>query len=387
MLDQLRSGFNRVFNHGPTHTFFAPGRINLIGEHIDYNGGYVFPCAITYGTYALVSLRDDQECHVYSENFKELGVITFDLSDLANKKEHDWANYPKGVLEILRRKGYQVSQGFNIYYYGNIPNGAGLSSSASIEMVTCWLVNELFDLGLSRVECVLIGKEVENDYIGVNSGIMDQFAIVMGQIDQAMLLNTNTLEHQMVPLELKDASIVISNTNKRRGLTDSQYNERRSECEVALSLIQGIKQIDYLCDLNNEEFNQVKHVLKDDVYLRRARHAVSENQRTILASKVLQEGDIEGFGKLMNESHVSLRDDYEVTGIELDTLVEAAWEHEGTIGSRVTGAGFGGCSISIVKNDQINDFIKTVGEKYQSKIGYEATFYVASVGKGAHQID
>ena len=387
MVEAFVKGFKTIFKHEPEHTFFAPGRINLIGEHIDYNGGVVFPCAITYGTYALVSQRDDNECHVYSQNFKELGIISFNLDDLSFKKEHDWANYPKGVLSILKSKGYELTSGLNIYYYGDIPNGAGLSSSASIEMVTCWMVNTLFHFKLSRIECALLGQEVENKYIGVNSGIMDQFAIVMGQTDKAMLLNTNTLSYEMVPLKLNDVSIVISNTNKRRGLTDSKYNERRAECEEALRLIQQVKPIGYLCDLNKDELAEVKHLFTDDILYRRARHAVSENERTIEASKVLQQGDIESFGKLMNESHLSLRDDYEVTGVELDTLVETAWNHPGTIGARVTVAGFGGCSIALVKNEAIDDFIEEVGQTYRDKIGYDATFYVACVGEGTHQVN
>ncbi len=385
-MKQFEQLFVEKFNCEPEHTFFAPGRINLIGEHIDYNGGFVFPCAITYGTYAWVSLRDDQEVHFYSHNFENQGVIKIDLNDLAYQEVHDWANYPKGVLSVLSQRNLVCPQGLNIFYYGNIPNGAGLSSSASIEMVSAWMVNVLFDFKMTMVECALLGKEVENKYIGVNSGIMDQFAIGMGQKDKALLLNTETLDYEVIPVELGDAKIVISNTNKRRGLADSKYNQRRGECEAALELLQKEVDIKNLCDLSVAQFEQVKHVLTDDVLLRRARHAISENERTIQATKVLKEKDISAFGQLMNASHISLRDDYEVTGIELDTLVEAAWNHEATIGARVTGAGFGGCSIAIVKADGVEDYIAKVAQVYRDKIGYDATFYVAEVGEGVHQI-
>lgn len=387
MLQKHYDKFNELFATKVDHTFFAPGRINLIGEHIDYSGGYVFPCAITFGTYAWVSMRDDQELHLYSENFSELGIIKTSLSDLSYKKEDDWANYPKGCLAMLEKRGITIPRGLNIYYYGNIPNGAGLSSSASIEMVTLWLVNTLFDLKLSMIDCALIGRETENNYLGVNSGIMDQFAIGMGQKDHAIYLNTDTLDYTMVPIELGDHKIVISNTNKRRGLADSKYNERRAECEEALAQLQTQLPIKNLCDLSMNEFNEHQSLITNEINLKRARHAVSENERTKQATKVLQSNDLVSFGKLMNESHVSMRDDYEATGIELDTLVEAAWAHPGTLGARVTGAGFGGCSIAIVKAELVDDYIEKVSSAYRDKIGYDATFYVAAVGEGTHQID
>ncbi len=387
MMNIHHKKFNEIFNTPHEHSFFAPGRINLIGEHIDYSGGYVFPCALTFGTYAWVSRRSDQKIVLYSDNFSELGVIEVDLSDLSYKKEHDWANYPKGTLSMLEKRDLTLDHGLNIYYYGNIPNGAGLSSSASIEMVTLWMVNQLFDFNLSLIDCALIGQETENHYMGVNSGIMDQFAIGMGQENHAIYLNTDTLDYKMVPIDLGAHKIVISNTNKRRGLADSKYNERRAECEEALSLLQTKADITNLCDLELNQFNEIKDVIKDEVILKRARHAVSENERTKLATKVLSDNDLESFGKLMNESHISLRDDYEATGIELDTLVEAAWQHPGTLGARVTGAGFGGCSIAIVKEEQVEDYIESLHKIYLDKIGYEATFYVASIGKGTFQID
>lgn len=367
--------------------FFAPGRINLIGEHIDYSGGHVFPCAITYGTTLWIKKRDDQLLRFYSKNFEELGVIEVSLDKVEFDSAHDWANYPKGVIRILQDMGYKISHGLDLVYEGNIPNGAGLSSSASIEVVTGTMLNEVFNLGLDMVEIALISQKAENDFVGVNCGIMDQFAVAMGKEDHAILLDTNTLNYDYIPVVLENASIVIMNTNKRRGLADSQYNLRRAQCEQALALIQQEKQVQHLCDLTVSELESLKHLITDEEMYRRAYHAVSENERTLKAAQVLQDNDLVAFGQLMNESHISLRDDYEVTGIELDTLVEAAWNHEGTIGSRVTGAGFGGCAIAIVKNEHLDDFISDVASKYEEKIGYAADFYVANVGQGAHEIN
>ncbi len=366
--------------------FFAPGRINLIGEHIDYSGGHVFPCAITYGTTLWIKKRDDKTLRFFSKNFEEQGTIEVSLDSIEYDKADDWANYPKGVFRMLLDRGYHFDYGLDLVYEGNIPNGAGLSSSASIEVVTGAMLNEVYGLGLSMVDIALISQKAENEFVGVNCGIMDQFAVAMGKEDNAILLNTNTLEYEYIPVVLEDASIVIMNTNKRRGLADSQYNLRRAQCEKALELLQQEKNINYLCDLSVDELESLKHLITDEEMYRRAYHAVSENERTLKASKVLQENDLVAFGKLMNESHVSLRDDYEVTGIELDTLVEAAWNHPGTIGARVTGAGFGGCAIAIVENDHLNHFIEVVSQKYEKTIGYPADFYVASVGKGAHAV-
>lgn len=367
--------------------FFAPGRINLIGEHIDYSGGHVFPCAITYGTTLWIKKRDDQLLRFYSKNFEELGVIEVSLDKVEFDPAHDWVNYPKGVIRILQDMGYKISHGLDLVYEGNIPNGAGLSSSASIEVVTGTMLNEVFNLGLDMVEIALISQKAENDFVGVNCGIMDQFAVAMGKEDHAILLDTNTLNYDYIPVVLENASIVIMNTNKRRGLADSQYNLRRAQCEQALALIQQEKQVQHLCDLTVSELESLKHLITDEEMYRRAYHAVSENERTLKAAQVLQDNDLVAFGQLMNESHISLRDDYEVTGIELDTLVEAAWNHEGTIGARVTGAGFGGCAIAIVKNEHLDDFISDVASKYEEKIGYAADFYVANVGQGAHEIN
>ena len=382
-MEKLKEKFIETFGIEYTKKFFSPGRVNLIGEHTDYNGGNVFPCAIDKGTFALVKEREDNKFRMYSENFESLGVIEFTLEKLENEKEHDWANYPKGVIKMFLDAGYKIDRGFDILFYGNIPNGAGLSSSASIEILTAVVLKELFNLGIDMIEMVKLGQKTENIFIGVNSGIMDQFAVGMGKKDNAILLDCNTLEYAYVPVILKDERIIISNTNKRRGLADSKYNERRGECETALSELQEKLSIKALGELTIEEFEANKELIKDETRKKRAKHAVYENQRTLKAQKELSAGNLEEFGKLMNQSHISLRDDYEVTGRELDTLVEIAWEQEGVIGSRMTGAGFGGCTVSIVKKGKVDDFIKNVAEKYKERIGYDADFYVVEVSEGA----
>ena len=382
----LKEKFIQHFGHKPTSEFFAPGRINLIGEHIDYSGGLVMPCAITLGTSALVSQRDDKELHFYSLNMDDLGVISVSLDNIEYDKKDNWVNYTKGMFKKFEEAGYKVETGLNIAYYGNIPYASGLSSSASIEMVTGVIINDLFDFNLEMLDIVKLAQKVENEFIGVSSGIMDQFAIGFGKKEQAILLNTNSLDYEYIPLELNDNSIVIMNTNKKRGLADSAYNERKADCDNAYDVLSQKYDIKFLCNLNSKQLEASKELLSNPVEYRRARHAISENERTLEASKVLKSGDLAKFGKLMNESHISLRDDYEVTGIELDTLAETAWKQPGCLGARVTGAGFGGCAIAIVKNDQVDNFIKKVGEAYTQAIGYDADFYVAQVGDGAKQI-
>ncbi|NLZ34391.1 MAG: galactokinase [Clostridiales bacterium] len=387
MRENILKGFKKFFGYSEkVRTFFSPGRVNLIGEHTDYNGGNVFPCALSFGTYGAVALREDKLVRMYSENFTEIGVIEFNLDAIKYEKEHDWVNYPKGVLDVLMKNGYNIERGFDAYIYGNIPNGAGLSSSASLELLIGVMMDELFKLNIDRVQLVKYAQEAENKFVGVNCGIMDQFAIGMGKKAHAILLDCNNLNYSYVPLELKDLILVIGNTNKRRGLADSKYNERRSQCETALSELQKILKIKSLGELSIEEFESNKHLINDEINRKRAKHAVYENQRTLKAKEALNHGDLVTFGKLMNESHISLRDDYEVTGIELDTLVELAWSHEGTLGSRMTGAGFGGCTISLVKKDKVEDFISKVGQGYKEKIGYEASFYIANVGDGTREI-
>jgi len=388
MIEQLKNQFNEIFQQNqPTRSFFAPGRVNLIGEHTDYNGGHVFPCALTFGTYAVVALRNDQRIRMYSSNFPDIGIVTLSTEDsLQLQKEHDWANYPKGVMKEFIDKGVEINKGFDILFYGNIPNGAGLSSSASIELVTAVTIQALFETNFNRIELVQMSQHAENEFIGVSCGIMDQFAIGMGKEDHAILLNCQTLDYQYSPVVLENASLVIANTNKRRALADSKYNERRSECERALSQLQKELSIQSLGDLTPEQFESYRHLIQNSMDQKRAKHAVYENARTIQAVEKLKQGDIESFGQLMCDSHTSLRDDYEVTGFELDTLVKAAMDQDGVIGSRMTGAGFGGCTVSIVANDKIDEFINEVGKSYTEKTGLIADFYVANVGDGAKEI-
>jgi galactokinase len=366
--------------------FFSPGRINLIGEHTDYNGGHVFPGAITYGTYGVASRRNDNRIKLYSMNFADAGVIEFSLHELDYRKHHGWTNYPKGVIRYIQEKCGVLENGFDILIYGNIPNGAGLSSSASLEMLIGVLVSEMSGLNIERIELIKLGKRVENEFIGVNSGIMDQFAVGMGKANNVILLDCNTLKYEYAPLSLDGYKIVIMNTNKRRELADSKYNERRSECEKALSRLQTVLDIQELGELSEGEFENHKQLIEDETLIKRARHAVYENQRTLKALHALRKGELSTFGKLMNDSHQSLRDDYEVTGKELDTLVEAAWKQDGLLGARMTGAGFGGCAIAIIATDQVDDFIQKVGKEYEEKIGHKADFYVASIGDGAKEI-
>lgn len=379
--------FKETFNTTETpRLFFAPGRINLIGEHTDYNGGHVFPASISFGTYAIASKRDDQILRFYSMNFPDNGVVTCDLTDLSYQEADDWANYPKGMIQYLRKAGHKISSGADVLFYGNIPNSAGLSSSASIEMVTGVLLENLYNLNIKRIDMVQIGQQVENKYIGVNSGIMDQFAIGMGKKDHAMLLNCQTLDYHYAPVKLDDHVIMIINTNKQRTLAGSKYNERREQCEQALADLQTELDIQSLGDLSKQQFEAHKQLIKDETNQQRAKHAVYENARTLEALEKLQQGDLEAFGKLMNASHQSLQQDYEVTGLELDTIVEAAWDQAGVIGARMTGAGFGGCAIAIVDKDLVEDFKQHVNRIYHEKIGYDATFYTALIGDGAKEI-
>ena len=383
MKEKIYKRFQEIFGaEGEIGVYFAPGRVNLIGEHTDYNGGHVFPCALTIGTYGAVRKRNDNKLRFYSMNFEHLNVIESSLDDLIPRKNAGWTNYPKGVMWALREKGYEIPCGIDLMMFGNIPNGSGLSSSASVEVLTGYILNDLFDLGISNQDLALLGQFSENNFNGVNCGIMDQFAIAMGKKDHAIFLDTADLSFEYAPIKLEGAKIVISCSNKKRGLGDSKYNERRAECEEALEEIRQKVKVDSLGDLSEEQFEEVKDAIKDATRQKRAKHAVYENQRTIKAVQALKANDIELFGKLMNASHVSLRDDYEVTGIELDTLVEEAWKVDGVIGSRMTGAGFGGCTVSIVKDDAVDTFIEKVGTAYKAAIGYAADFYVVQIGDG-----
>lgn len=383
MKQELLKKFEEVF--GDTNgavVYFAPGRVNLIGEHTDYNGGHVFPCALTIGTYAVARLREDDKLCLFSMNFEESGIGESSLADIEQKTQGDWRNYPKGIVWAFGKKGMQVTKGLDILYFGNIPNGSGLSSSASIEVLTGFILKDMFGFDVTNQDLALIGQFSENQYNGVNCGIMDQFAIAMGKKNSAIFLDTADLAFEYAPIELDGAKIVILNTNKKRGLGDSKYNERRSECESALAALQTKLSIKSLGELTEEEFEANKALIGDEVKIKRAKHAVYENQRTIKAVKALQDKDLTLFGKLMIASHDSLRDDYEVTGKELDTLVAEALKQPGVIGARMTGAGFGGCAVSIVKEEAVAAFIENVGKAYEEQIGYAADFYVVEVGDG-----
>lgn len=378
----INDKFTEIFGEQAEATFFSPGRINLIGEHTDYNGGHVFPCAISLGTYGAARKREDNKLRFYSANFEDLGIIETSLDDLKYDKKDNWVNYAKGMIYFLKETGHDVDKGMDIFIEGNIPNGSGLSSSASLEMLIGVIAQELFNLDIDRVDLVKLGMETENKFIGVNSGIMDQFAVGMGKQNQAILLDTNTLEYSYAPVDMGNNVIVIMNTNKRRELADSKYNERRSECETAVGELQAKLDINTLGELDVQTFDEYAYLIEDENRLKRARHAVWENQRTMQAQAALEEGNLEKFGRLVNASHVSLEHDYEVTGIELDTLAHTAWKQEGVLGARMTGAGFGGCGIAIVDKDKVEAFKENVGKVYTEKIGYAPAFYIAEIADG-----
>lgn len=385
MTEKLMETFQNLFGaDGDIRTYFAPGRVNLIGEHTDYNGGHVFPCALTLGTYAVARKRDDRVLRFYSENFASLGVIETSLDDLVPDEKADWTNYPKGVMWTFEKRGYKLPQGMDIAIYGDIPNGSGLSSSASLEVLTGIVLKDMFGFDeITMPEIAQIGQYSENNFNGCNCGIMDQFASAMGKKDNAIFLDTNTLEYEYAPVVLPDAKIVITNSKVKHSLVDSAYNDRRSECETALEELKSEMPIVTLGDLTEAEFEAHKDTIKDPVRQLRAKHAVYENQRTIRAVAALKANNIEEFGKLMNESHISLKNDYEVSCEEIDILVDLAWEIPGVIGSRITGGGFGGCTVSIVKNDAVDHFIETVGAQYEERVGHKAEFYVVDIGDGA----
>ena len=384
MEKKLMETFQKLYGgEGEIKTFFSPGRVNLIGEHTDYNGGHVFPCALTLGTYGIARKREDRKLRFYSANFEKLGVIETSLDDLVPSKAAQWTNYPKGVIWAFEKKGYSIPQGMDVLIYGTIPNGSGLSSSASLEVLIGVMLKELFNIEISMQDIALIGQYSENNYNGCNCGIMDQFAVAMGKKECAVFLDTNTLQYEYASVKLDDAKIVITNSKVKHSLVDSAYNDRRRESEEALHDLQKVVDIKTLGDLTEEEFEAHKDAIKDEICKKRAKHAVYENQRTIRAVKALKENDIAEFGRLMNQSHISLRDDYEVSCEEIDVLVDLAWKIDGVIGSRITGGGFGGCTVSIVKNDAVDTFIDQVGAGYKEKTGREAEFYVVEIGDGA----
>ena len=386
ILDEMQEVFREKFGAAQTHAYFSPGRVNLIGEHTDYNGGHVFPCAISLGTYALVAPRTDGISRLYSMNVPEQGVVQFPMHGAVKSDAYGWANYPIGVVRVMEDAGHRAAHGFDIVLYGTLPNGAGLSSSASIEVLMAVILNDELNLGIDMVELVKFSQKAENEFVGMNCGIMDQVAVGMGKKDCAILLDCNTLSYRYSKLALDGCSIVITNTNKTHSLVTSAYNERRAQCESALKALQKVKPIKALGELTNAEFDAIASAIPDPVGRRRARHAVYENNRTLEAVKALEANDVKRFGELMNASHVSLRDDYEVTGPELDTLAELAWQQDGVLGSRMTGGGFAGCTVSIVRDAAIPAFEKNVGDAYTAKIGYAPSFYVANIADGARRL-
>jgi galactokinase len=385
MKQKLLNKFAELFSSSEGATlFFAPGRVNLIGEHTDYNGGHVFPCALTIGTYGIARKRSDRKLHFYSMNLDQLGVIEASLDDLTYQKSYSWANYPLGVVWAFAEKGYHLDCGLDIIIWGNIPNGSGLSSSASLEVLIGLMLKELYHFDdLTGIDLALLGQFCENKFIGCNCGIMDQFAVAMGKKEHAIFLDTATLQYEYAPVVLENAKIIITNSKVKHNLVDSKYNERRQECQDALTALQTKLPIATLGDLDLETFDANANLISNPVQRKRAKHAVYENQRTIEAVAALKANNLTRFGELMNASHVSLRDDYEVSCEELDILAELAWNIPGVIGSRMTGGGFGGCTVSIVQETAVATFIDQVGATYKQKTGHEAEFYTVDIGCGA----
>ncbi len=387
MVEKLIKTFYETFGEGgEVRTYFAPGRVNLIGEHTDYNGGHVFPCALTLGTYGIVRDREDRMLRLYSVNIDSVGIVEVSLDEIVATKEASWTNYPKGVIWAFEKRGFKMAHGMDILIYGDIPNGSGLSSSASLEVLTGVILKDTFGFDVSMVDIALIGQDAENNFNGCNCGIMDQFASAMGKKDNAIFLDTNTLNYTYAPVKLPDAKIVITNSKVKHSLVNSAYNDRRNECETALKELQAVVDIKTLGDLTEEQFEEHKGAVKDEIRRKRAKHAVYENQRAINAVEALKANDIEKFGKLMNASHESLRYDYEVSCEEIYVLVDLAQAMPGVIGSRITGGGFGGCTVSIVKNDAVDTFVEEIGKAYLEKVGHEAEFYVVDIGDGAGKL-
>ena len=379
--------FEELFgNEGEIGVYFAPGRVNLIGEHTDYNGGHVFPCALTIGTYMAARKRSDRKVRFYSMNFESLGVIECSLDNLTPKDNGEWTNYPMGIIWAFEGRGMKLDTGIDICLYGNIPNGSGLSSSASLEVVTGFMLRDIYGFDVTNQDLALIGQYSENNFNGCNCGIMDQFASAMGKADNAIFLDCNTLKFEYAPIKLEGAKIVVTNSMVKHSLVTSAYNDRRNESAQALKDLQTVCGIETLGDLTEDEFEKYKSSIKDEVNRARAKHAVYENQRTIKAVAALKENDIETFGKLMNASHVSLRDDYETSCEEVDVLVEEAWKIDGVIGSRITGGGFGGCTVSIVKDEAIDEFKEKLTAAYEEKVKKTPEFYVVSIGDGPSRL-
>lgn len=387
MKETVLKKFEELFGDANgVNVYFAPGRVNLIGEHTDYNGGHVFPCALTIGTYAAVRKRADRKLNFYSMNFEELGIMESSLDDLIPSDAAGWTNYPKGVMWAFAERGMKMDCGLDVVLNGNIPNGSGLSSSASLEVLTGYYLRDLYGFDVTNIDLAKIGQYSENNFNGMNCGIMDQFASAMGKKDHAIFLDTADLSYEYAPLVLDGAKIVVTNSNVKHSLVNSEYNVRRSECEKALEELQTVVKINGLGDLTEEQFEANKTAIKDEVRVKRAKHAVYENQRTIRAVEALKKNDLTLFGQLMNASHVSLRDDYQVSCDEIDVLVEEAWKVDGVIGSRITGGGFGGCTVSIVKDEAVENFKEKVGTAYQQRVGKQADFYVVEIGNGPSRL-
>ena len=384
-IDQLKSAYEAAYQKPATDIFFAPGRVNLIGEHTDYNGGFVFPCALSFGTYILLSKNEEQKINFRSLNME--AVYSLELTQLSEPLPNKaWANYPLGVFAQFIKRGVAITQGYDILFWGNVPAGAGLSSSAAMEVVTAYALNDLLGTNYGLADLAKIGRAAEHEFAGVMCGIMDQFASAHGKVDHAIYLNCDTLEYDLVPVKLDGIKVVVTNTHSPHKLDSGSFNDRVRQCQLAVEQINAVRPIQYLAELSQVDFDQVEHAITDEVAHRRARHVVGEVQRTKDAVEALKNGDIVKFGQLMNQSHVSLRDDYEVTGPQLDALAEAAWNIDGVLGSRMTGGGFGGCTVSLVREEAIPAFIEKVGTEYTEKTGLTADFYIAEIGDGAHRV-
>ena len=384
-VQELKAAFQTAYGKVAEAVYFSPGRVNLIGEHTDYNGGFVFPCALSFGTYLLLAGNDDKVVRFKSLNQPETVTLNFD--QLTTPLSNSWVNYPLGCIAQFVKRGVKIEQGYDILIWGNVPNGAGLSSSAALEVVTAYAFNEQLGTGYDRTELAKIGQLSEHEFALVNCGIMDQFASAQGKKDHAIFLNCDTLQFELVPVKLEGIKVVISNTHSPHKLDSGAYNQRVAECKLAVEQINKVRPIKYLAELTEAEFKTIENAITDPVAHKRARHVVGEVQRTTDAVKALKSGDIVAFGKLMNASHVSLRDDYEVTGLQLDTLAEEAWKIDGVIGSRMTGGGFGGCTVSLVKDEAIDTFIQQVGANYEAKTGIKPDFYIAEIGDGARRVE
>ncbi|MFZ5432075.1 MAG: galactokinase [Bacteroidota bacterium] len=383
-VSDLKQKFIEKYGEGEFHGYFSPGRVNLIGEHTDYNGGFVFPCALSFGAYLLIRRTDRQTVRFASLNLPFEAEVA--VEDLNKKVGKEWVNYPIGVFAQFLKKGVKFEQGADILIFGDVPNGAGLSSSAALEMVTAMAINETYEIGLERLELIKMSQKAEHEFAGVMCGIMDQFASGMGKANHAIFLNCDTLDYDLVPVELDGIKIVISNTNSPHKLDSGMYNQRVSECHAAVDAISQYKPIKVLAEVSWDEFKSLEDKMVEEVPRKRARHVISEIARTEQAVQELRNGNIDTFGQLMNGSHDSLRDDYEVTGEELDTMVEEARKIDGVVGSRMTGGGFGGCTVSLVKDEAIDTFIAEVGKNYEARTGLKPAFYVAEIGDGAKRL-